>query len=114
MKKAKTLILVLLCAAVLGTGLWFAVSKNYKDRHSGHGFKYMNGFSSTDFTGYHVYDGEKLASLDHEPSLVIENEEEMPVLDGAEACYPLYCAAARAVYKDIAQIETEWKKTPEK
>ena len=113
MKKAKTLILVLLCAAVLGTGLWFAVSKNYKDRHSGHGFKYMNGFSSTDFTGYHVYDGEKLASLDHEPSLVIENEEEMPVLDGAEACYPLYCAAARAVYKDIAQIETEWKKTPE-
>ncbi|MCR5794417.1 MAG: substrate-binding domain-containing protein [Solobacterium sp.] len=113
MKKAKTVILLLLCAAVMGTAVWFAVRNNYQEKHSGHGFKYMNGFSSTDFTGYHVYDGGKLASLDHDASLIIEQEEDMPVLDGAEACYPLYCAAARAVYKNIAEIETEWKKEPE-
>lgn len=75
-------------------------------RYAGHGFDYMNGFSSTDFTDYTVYaDNSKLAILDHKPSLVIENEEEMPILDGAEACYPLYSAFAKAVYKDIDVIE---------
>lgn len=32
----------------------------------------------------------------------------MPVMDGAEACYPLYAAAAKAVYQDIAAIEADW------
>ncbi|MBR1736269.1 MAG: hypothetical protein IJ736_04530, partial [Firmicutes bacterium] len=77
-----------------------------EQKYGGHGFDYMNGFSSTDFTGYHVYDGEKLATLDHESSLIIENEEDMPVLDGAEACYPLYSAVARTIYKDIDNIES--------
>ena len=75
-------------------------------RYKGHGFDYMHGYSSTDFTNYTVYaPNSKLAALDHEPTLVIENEEDMPVLDGAEACYPLYAAFAKAVYKDIDIIE---------
>ena len=32
----------------------------------------------------------------------------MPVMDGAEACYPLYAAFARAVYRDIDKIEEKW------
>ncbi|MCR4950707.1 MAG: hypothetical protein K6A40_05235, partial [Solobacterium sp.] len=100
---------MILGAAVLGTIVWFGMRNQFAEKHSGHGFKYMNGFSSTNFTGYHVYDGEKLAVLDHEASLIIDKEEDMPVLDGAEACYPLYAAAAKAVYKNIDQIELEWK-----
>lgn len=82
---------------------------SYKDReynkYKGHGFEYMNGYSSTDFTGYHVYDGDKLVSIDHQAELFIENIEDMPVLDGAEACYPIYTAVAKAIYKDIDIIE---------
>lgn len=78
-------------------------------KHAGHGFNYMHGYSSTDFTDYTVYaQNSKLIKLDHESAFVIEKEEEMPVLDGAEACYPLYAAFAKAVYKDIDQIERKY------
>lgn len=83
-------------------------------RYAGHGFKYMHGFSSTDFTDYMVYsENSRLVTLDHQPELIIENEEDMPVLDGAEACYPLYAAFAKACYKDIDAIEKEWLKSGE-
>lgn len=101
-------IFVLIVSVFIG-GI-FITSKIQDDNHAkygGHGFQYMHGYSSTDFTGYHVYDGEKLVTLDHEPSLIIENEEDMPVLDGAEACYPIYTAIAKAIYKDIDKIELE-------
>lgn len=53
----------------------------------------MNGFSSTDFTDYMVNSkNSKLVTLDHKVSLWIEDEKDMPVMDGAEACYPLYAA----------------------
>ncbi|MCQ2509107.1 MAG: substrate-binding domain-containing protein [Lachnospiraceae bacterium] len=78
-------------------------------KYAGHGFDYMHGYSSTDFTDYMVYaKNSKLAELDHEPAFSIENEDEMPVLDGAEACYPLYAAFAKAIYKDIDQIELKY------
>lgn len=78
-------------------------------KYAGHGFDYMHGFSSTDFTDYTVYaKNSKLVELTHKPLFVIENEDEMPVLDGAEACYPLYAAFAKAVYKDIDKIEQKY------
>ncbi len=77
-----------------------------KQRYAGHGFDYMNGYSSTDFSDYMVYSSpSKLVSLDHPASLIITGEENMPKMDGAEACYPIYAAVAKAVYKDISQIE---------
>ena len=91
---------------LLDTGLYF-----HQDsiRYAGHGFDYMHGYSSTDFTDYMVYsENSKLVQLDHPASLWIENESDMPVMDGAEACYPLYAALAKAVYKDIDQIELQW------
>ena len=75
-------------------------------KYAGHGFEYMHGYSSTNFDDYMVYSkNSKLVQLDHDPSFCIEKEEDMPVLDGAEACYPLYAAFAKAIYKDIDQIE---------
>lgn len=35
-------------------------------------------------------------------------------MDGAEACYPLYAAAAKAVYQDIAHIESNWADSGER
>ncbi|MBR3356948.1 MAG: substrate-binding domain-containing protein [Solobacterium sp.] len=101
--------LKVLCAAVLFAAVsGCRKSDSDQEKYGGHGFKYMHGWSSTDFTGYHVYDGEKLAVLDHEASLQITDPERMPVLDGAEACYPLYAAAAKAVYKDIGSLEKQY------
>ena len=78
-------------------------------RYGGHGFAYMSGFSSTDFSQYMVYSQPgRLAALDHPASFRIEDPADMPVMDGAEACYPLYAAAAKAVYQDIAAIEADW------
>ena len=102
----KKVIAPLLAAAVCVPADTFLYLNRPAVRYGGHGFEYMNGFSSTDFTDYTVYaENSKLAVLDHEPSFVIENADEMPVLDGAEACYPLYAAVAKAVYKDIDRIE---------
>ncbi len=81
-------------------------------RYAGHGFDYMHGYSTTDFTDYMVYSKHsKLVTLDHEPEFMIENEAEMPVMDGAEACYPVYAAVAKAVYRDIDFIESEAAQT---
>ncbi|MBO4358537.1 MAG: substrate-binding domain-containing protein [Erysipelotrichaceae bacterium] len=100
--------IVILIALLVGGIYVFSVIKEREfEKYGGHGFEYMHGYSSTDFTGYHVYDGEKLVTLDHDPEFMIEDEENMPVLDGAEACYPVYCAFAKAVYKDIDLIEGE-------
>ena len=81
------LIFVIIIALVVGSLFAYTMYKDKEyEKYSGHGFDYMHGFSSTDFKGYHVYDGEKLVYLDHESSFIIENEEDMPIIDGAEAC----------------------------
>ena len=92
-------------------GFTYFESPNYKYRNLSHGFEYMNGFSSTDFSDYHVYnENNKLVSLDHEPEFMIEDVEDMPVMDGAEATYPLYAAVAKTLYKNIDSIEMDYKK----
>lgn len=91
----------------------FAYQEAMHKKFGGHGFDYMHGWSTTDFTGYHVYDGDKLATLDHPAEQMIEGVENMPVLDGAEACYPLYAAFAKALYQDIDIIELEARKAYE-
>ena len=82
-------------------------SPHYK--YQGHGFDYMNGYSSVDLSDYTPYSNSgKLVTLDHPADFIIENEADMPILDGAEACYPVYSAIAKAVYKDISDIEKEY------
>ncbi len=112
MKKIKEAKLYLIVALVLCLSCGVLYSRQPFVLYKGHGFAYMNGFSSTDFTGYHVYDNKKLATLDHPASLQITDVEDMPVLDGAEACYPLYAAIAKAIYKDIDVIEKQALKDP--
>ena len=104
-KKAWVYFLALLLC--LGVSAGFYVNRP-SVRYAGHGFDYMHGFSSTDFKDYMVYSNpSKLVTLDRPASLTIEGAENMPKMDGAEACYPVYAAVAKAVYKDIDVIEEE-------
>ncbi len=104
---AAALALSLICVTV-STALYM---NRPSVKYGGHGFRYMHGYSSTDFTDYTVYSPDsKLVAPDSEVTLRIDNEEDMPVLDGAEACYPLYAAFAKACYTDIDAIEKKWLK----
>lgn len=79
-------------------------------KYQGHDFAYMHGYSSTDLSPFYPYNPDhQLVKLQEPSDLIIENEKDMPILDGAEACYPVYSAIALAVYKDIAQIEDQYK-----
>lgn len=72
----------------------------------GYGFAYEGGWSSVDLEPYYVENPEnKLAKLDAPASFVISDVSEMPVLDGAEATYPVYSAFANACYENIADIQ---------
>jgi len=100
------------CAAIIAVLLIVNLATYFNSpiyKYKGHGFEYMNGYSSTDLTDYTPYSNSgKLVMLDHEASFRIENENNMPILDGAEACYPVYSAIAKAVYKDIDKIEKDY------
>lgn len=64
-----------------------------------YGFQYGGGYSSTDLWPYEIDNPDNLLPRLSEPStLVIEDPEEMLVLDGAEAAFPVYSAFAQAVY----------------
>lgn len=106
LKKAVPFLAGILCC--LGVIAWQYANRP-SVRYAGHGFNYMHGYSSTDFSEYMVYsEPSRLVQLEAPASLLIEKEADMPKLDGAEACYPLYAAAAKAVYQNIADIEKRY------
>ncbi|MBS4216298.1 PstS family phosphate ABC transporter substrate-binding protein [Neobacillus rhizophilus] len=70
-----------------------------------YGFKYAGGYSSTDLTPYDVTNpNNKLPKLNTKSTFIITNPMEMPVLDGAEAAFPVYSAFANATYENIHQL----------
>ncbi|WP_041140042.1 PstS family phosphate ABC transporter substrate-binding protein [Beduini massiliensis] len=93
----------------LGIGLSLCGVILYQRRQvvlPGHGFDYSGGYSSVDLKEYDVINqNNKLAQLDEPSAFIIHDPEKMPVLDGAEAAYPVYSALANAVYENIAEIE---------
>ena len=71
-----------------------------------YGFAYEGGYSSTYLKPYYVENESNiLAKLDEPSTYMIYDPLDMPVLDGAEAVYPVYSAFANACYEDIAQIQ---------
>ncbi|WP_053366401.1 PstS family phosphate ABC transporter substrate-binding protein [Bacillus sp. FJAT-27245] len=92
---------VAICLAISATVLW----QRSQTVLPSYGFKYENGYSSVDLTPYYVTNNANvLPKLDEPATFKIEKKEEMPVLDGAEAAYPVYAAFANAVYENIASI----------
>ena len=72
----------------------------------GHGFEYEHGWSSVNLYPYYVENPDnKLAKLDEPSDFVISDVKQMPVLNGAEAAYPLYSAFAECCYENIGHIQ---------
>lgn len=71
----------------------------------GYGWKYENGWSSVDLEPYYVENPENLLPEIESSTFRIGDVENMPVLDGAEAAYPVYSAFANACYENIAEIQ---------
>lgn len=109
--------LILICSVIIlliSEGVWFYKRRNiveHDPEQSGYGFAYENGYSSTNLEPYYVENEENiLAKLDVPSTFTISESTEMPVLDGAEAAYPIYSAFANACYEDIAEIQEYAKK----
>lgn len=83
-------------------------SPNHKYAKQGHNFSYMSGFSSVDLYDYALYNEKnKLVTIDSSVEK-IEGYKNMPIMDGAEACYPVYGAIAKAIYEDVEKIERDY------
>jgi phosphate transport system substrate-binding protein len=90
---------LLLVLAIIASGSVFAYWRNRDYLPQAHGFQYEDGYSSVDLWPYHPDNPENiLPRLSGESSFVIRETKRMPVLDGAEAAYPIYAAFARACY----------------
>lgn len=105
----KKVIIICTCF-LLSLGLDFYLYQNSpSQKYKGHDFEYMNGYSSTDLSPFFPYtENNQLVKLPTQSSFIIEDEKDMPILDGAEACYPVYAAIANATYKNIDQIEKKY------
>lgn len=71
-----------------------------------YGFEYGGGYSSTDLTPYEITNRNNILPKLKEPStFTIKDTNLMPVLDGAEAAFPVYSAFANATYDNIANMD---------
>ena len=92
--------LALICAATIG---WVQFSRNRIVLPADYGFKYGGGFASVDIYRYDVNNNDNILPALNEPSSFrIGDRNKMPVMDGAEAAYPVYSAFANACYEGIA------------
>ena len=96
--------IIVLSLAVIGS-IYIERSKHVLP--PSYGFDYGNGFSSVDLEPYYVTNpNNKLPKLEGPASFSVETQSEMPILDGAEAAYPVYAAFANATYKEIRSNNT--------
>lgn len=119
--RIKYVCLVLICCVLMmaiSEGVWLYSRRDiikHDPKQSGHGFAYEDtgygfpyehGYSSTDLKPYYVENEENiLAKLDTPSTFTISEPAKMPVLDGAEAAYPIYSAFADACYENIDEIQ---------
>lgn len=98
--------LFILTVLVLAFGTGAAVQwHRSKTVLSSYGFAYGGGFSSTDLSPYEVANPDnKLPKLGAPSTFTIKNQSEMPILDGAEAAFPVYSAFANATYENIDNL----------
>ncbi len=71
----------------------------------GYGWRYENGWSSVNLEPYYVENPENLLPEIESSTFRVGDVEKMPMLDGAEAAYPVYSAFANACYENIAEIQ---------
>ncbi|WP_419954456.1 PstS family phosphate ABC transporter substrate-binding protein [Neobacillus niacini] len=101
-KQALTLLTVFVVAMGTGSAVQWQRSKTVLPSY---GFEYGRGYSSTDLTPYEVTNpGNILPKLESPSTFKIKKPSDMPVLDGAEAAFPVYSAFANNVYENISNV----------
>ncbi|MEH7073116.1 hypothetical protein [Neobacillus drentensis] len=74
-----------------------------------YGFEYGGGYSSTDLSPYEVNNPDNILPKLKTPStFTIKNPSDMPILDGAEAAFPVYSAFANAAYENVEKVYQEY------
>ncbi|MCH5274239.1 MAG: substrate-binding domain-containing protein [Lachnospiraceae bacterium] len=107
-KKVIAAVLILVFSAyALSEYVLFKQRENIvESAHPSYNFAYAGGYSSIDLRPYSVENEENILAKLEEPSIVIITDpQEMPIMDGAEAAYPVYSAFANACYENIAEIQ---------
>jgi phosphate transport system substrate-binding protein len=106
----KKQVVILLTVFFLAMGTGSAVQwQRSKTVLPSYGFEYGGGYSSTDLSPYEVTNPDNILPKLAEPStFTIKNSSEMPILDGAEAAYPVYSAFANTVYENISKVDNVW------
>ncbi len=107
-KKAVTAALVIIVSLYsLSEFALFKQRENIVDSaHPSYNFYYAGGYSSIDLHPYDVKNEDNiLVTLQEPAAFSITDPQEMPILDGAEAAYPVYSAFANACYVNIAEIQ---------
>jgi phosphate transport system substrate-binding protein len=105
-KQVVTLLTVFILAMGTGAAVQWQRSKTVLPSY---GFEYGGGYSSTDLTPYEVTNPDnKLPKLAEPATFTIKNPSDMPILDGAEAAYPVYSAFANTVYENISKFDNVW------
>lgn len=107
-RKVITVVLILVFSTyALSEFVLFRQRENIVDSaHPSYNFSYAGGYSSIDLRPYAVENEENiLAKLDEPSTFIISDPQEMPILDGAEAAYPVYSAFANACYANISEIQ---------
>lgn len=107
-KKAVTAVLIVVFSAyALSEFILFKHRENIIDSaHPSYNFSYAGGYSSIDLRPYSVENEDNiLAKLEEPPTFIISDPQDMPIMDGAEAAYPVYSAFANACYENIAEIQ---------
>ncbi|MDR7078575.1 phosphate transport system substrate-binding protein [Neobacillus niacini] len=102
-KQMLTVITVFVIAMGTGAAVQWERSKTVLPSY---GFEYGGGYSSTDLFPYDVTNPDHiLPQLETASTFTIKKVSEMPILDGAEAAYPVYSAFANAVYENIGNLD---------
>lgn len=105
--KKKAIILSLVFALSIGSGAFIHWERSRTVLPS-YGFDYAGGYSSTDLTPYDITNtNNRLPKLEGGADFSISDADSMPVLDGAEAAFPVYSAFANAVYKNVREVSLE-------
>ena len=98
-----TPVAALICFGV-GIGEWAAYQQHVLPPD--YGYEYGGGYSSVSLYDYDLANPEnRLPQI--ESSYVIEKASDFPIMDGAEAAYPVYSAFAKACYQDIESMRQD-------
>lgn len=106
--RKQLLSVVMVFALAMGTGAAVQWHRS-KTVLPSYGFEYGGGYSSTDLNPYDVNNPNNiLPKLETASTFTIKNPSEMPILDGAEAAFPVYSAFANAAYENIGKVQQEY------